>query len=182
LYVRSLVATGSQEAQLRVLQQLHRLTDSGVFEGFSVHVVGTGLVHEDCSLQTEPGQRLLERLQAAERWQAANDVTVSGIETTTVTPSPLHERSYTVTKVPHCMLFEYEGEQLRFVCPSVVDEEVMSLPEYLDAVETRGGRPPTLDLTPVDVTFRGDESPPAEGGSTSTDPVMVRPRGTDASD
>lgn len=146
LYVRSLAPNGTPSTEIETIDRLRSLADRGRIGDYSIRVVGRGLVHADCCLSTETGKLLQDRLAAIDRWTVANDAAVPGITTVTVERSPVHEHEYTMTKLPHCLLLEYDDQDLAFVSPATLDDGHWAVSDHLDAIER----------APTDPTIRGD--------------------------
>lgn len=154
LYVRSLAPDGSIAQPLDLIHRLESLVATERIQGFSVHVVGRGIMHEQACLNTEVGQRLVEQLINLDRWAERNDASVPGIRTRKVEPSPLRDMEYTVTSIPEALVLEYNDTQLQWVSPVSVRGTHYSVWDHLDVLAQQDTNMASIrsERTPVSVS------------------------------
>lgn len=169
LYVRSLAPNGAIRSQNRRIQRLERLREQGYIRDVDIHVVGRGVVHESCCLETSTGRLLGDRLSTITDWAGINDAEIPGVETTTVSASPLQPTSYTITTVPRNLCLEFQSGRLQCVSPATVDETHFSVDAHFDAIEGSAIETATIrhDSTPVEVQRSGES---LSGKSVHLDP------------
>lgn len=160
LYVRSLAPNGALRSQVERIQRLEELVEAGRIEDFDVRVVGRGVVHEACCTLTPTGQLLGDRLADVRAWVTENDATMPGVETTSVSESPLTDAAYTVTTIPENMLVEYQNDRILVISPATLGDTHFSVDDHLDALEGADD-----DL----VALRNDCLPIKRSGAASED-------------
>ncbi|QSG05378.1 HTH domain-containing protein [Halapricum desulfuricans] len=139
LYVRSLAPRTAIRPHLDRIQTLEALAADGLVSEYTIHVVGDGIIHEGDYEEVPIAQHLTERLAEIEAWTEEHDASVPGIRTTTVSETRFNDMEYTVTMVPHKMVLEYTGGQLRFCSPAVTDGQLFSVDEHLADIRTAAG-------------------------------------------
>lgn len=143
-YVQSLAPQTAIRPHLDRIDQLETLAEDGLVSEYTIHVVGSGFVHEGNYDSVPIAQRLKQRLAEIDRWAEDNDASLPGISTTTMSETCFHDMAYTVTRVPRNMLLEYVGGDLRFCSPAVVEGEHVSVDDHLADIrssEERSNRP-----------------------------------------
>jgi len=139
LYVRSLAPRTAIRPHIERIQTLETLAADDLVSEYTIHVIGDGIIHEEDYEGIPVAQHLTQRLAEIEAWAEENDASIPGIRTTTVSETRFNDMEYTVTMIPHKMVLEYTGGQLRFCSPAITDGELFSVDEHLADIRTSAG-------------------------------------------
>ncbi len=77
--------------------------------------------------QTEEGAEILDRVASFREWAQERDASLGGFFPTRELRSQVVDESYRVQELPVLALAEYEGGDVAFVTPSVVDGSVVTV-------------------------------------------------------
>lgn len=117
VYVRSLSPHGSPQQQA-LFEQLDTLSQEGVIDYWTVHVVGDE-VCPDTATETKLGRFICKRIQEFTAWAERNDMSFGSFFEQRQVTSQITREGYETMVLPSVTLAEYDEQgTLQFVTPS----------------------------------------------------------------
>jgi hypothetical protein len=137
LYVRTLSPPGARTRQEQVIERLQRLADEGHVADCYVKVWGRQIDPTTTAADTDQGQFILNRIAEFKQWALANNTTLESFYQTHEQSSSITGQDHTTIVLPKMGLAEYHGSELEQVSPCTDEDDVISVVNHLDALESR---------------------------------------------
>ncbi|WP_336002138.1 HTH domain-containing protein [Halorientalis halophila] len=136
LHVRSLTPRGGPGQQEAVIERLEELVESGHVDEFSLDVWGRQVSLSTAAARTDAGRDVLNRVEAFRDWAAETDRSVDSFFETRRVSSTVTDENYVALVLPRVTLAEYRDGDLAYVAPCTDGEDVCTVLDRLDALET----------------------------------------------
>lgn len=135
LSVRALSSRTGGGIQERALDLLERLERAGAVESVGVHVWGERVGLSTTAVETDCGQRVLDRIGRFREWANRNRVSLEPFFESRVTTSRITGEEYTTLHLPIIVLAEYENGDVVHVTPHEDDGSVTTVQDRLEHLE-----------------------------------------------
>lgn len=135
LYVRSLAPAGARPSLEATVERLQRLEADGRLAAVTVHVTGKCVCPEGALARTDPGEFLLERVEAFEAWAERTGRDVED-HFRRVDAAGIDGSDFGGVRFPVVAMAEYEAGDLRFVSPSGTGTAAVTVQDRLAVLES----------------------------------------------